>query len=81
VSQNGDLHFFFNRVNKEESQKAKSGEQVGGDDSHVGFGQKIPGCKVKCETVHCRDATSSSFVAKVPGEVFAHLRSRHKIRR
>jgi hypothetical protein len=52
-----------------------------GDDSHVGFGQKIPGCKVKCETVRCRDATASSFVAKVRDEVFAHLRSRRKIRR
>jgi hypothetical protein len=29
--------------------------------------------KRKCETVRCPDATASSFVAKVPGEVFAHF--------
>jgi hypothetical protein len=27
----------------------------------------------KCETVHCRDATASYFVAKTLGEVFAHF--------
>jgi hypothetical protein len=41
-----------------------------GDDRHVAFGQKFPGEK-KCETVRCRDATTSSFVAKVQNEVFA----------
>jgi hypothetical protein len=40
----------------------------------MGGGQflvKIPWLKSKCETVRCRDAISSSFVAKVHGEVFA----------
>jgi hypothetical protein len=32
------------------------------------FGQKM-----KCETLHCCDATANSFVIKVLGEVFAHL--------
>jgi hypothetical protein len=27
----------------------------------------------KCEKVRCRHATASSFVAEVPGEVFAHF--------
>jgi hypothetical protein len=39
-----------------------------GDDSHV-----VPWWKRKCETVRCRDATASFFVAKVWGEVFAHF--------
>jgi hypothetical protein len=43
------------------------------DDSHVVFGEKIPWWKRKNETVHYRDATSCSFVAKVRGEVFAHF--------
>jgi hypothetical protein len=34
--------------------------RVGGDDSHVVFGQKLPGEK-KCETVHCRDASPRFF--------------------
>jgi hypothetical protein len=42
-----------------------------GDGSHVVFGQKFPGGK--CETVRCRDATASYFVAKFRGEVFAHF--------
>jgi hypothetical protein len=29
--------------------------------------------KEKCGTPRCRDATGSSFVAKVRGEVFAHV--------
>jgi hypothetical protein len=29
--------------------------------------------KRKCETVRCCDATASSFVTKVRGEVFAHF--------
>jgi hypothetical protein len=33
----------------------------------------IPWWKRKCETVRCRDATASSFVTKVRGEVFAHF--------
>jgi hypothetical protein len=36
------------------------------------FGQRFPGEK-DSETVRCRDATASSFVAKVRGEVFAHF--------
>jgi hypothetical protein len=42
-------------------------------DSHVVFGHKFPCEKSMCETVRCRDATASSFVAKVRGEVFAHF--------
>jgi hypothetical protein len=45
---------------------------VGGDDSHVVFGKKCCG-----ETGSVRrgshDATASSFVAKVLGEVFVHF--------
>jgi hypothetical protein len=37
------------------------------------FWLKIPLWKRKFETVHCRDATASSFVAEVRGEVFAHF--------
>jgi hypothetical protein len=55
-----------------------------GDDSHVAFGQ-VPSLKRKRETVRCRDATASAFVAKVRGEVFenfhavvAKRHSRHK---
>jgi hypothetical protein len=40
---------------------------------YVVFGKKIPWWKRKCETVRCRDATASSFVAKVRSEVFAHF--------
>jgi hypothetical protein len=29
--------------------------------------------KRECETVRCRDATASSFLAKVWGKVFAHF--------
>jgi hypothetical protein len=35
------------------------------------FGKQFPA--EKCETVRCRDATASSFVAKVWGEVFSHF--------
>jgi hypothetical protein len=48
--------------------------RVGGVESHVGFGQKLPGRR-KCETVRCCDATVSSFVTKVRGEVFSHFRA------
>jgi hypothetical protein len=55
----------------------QSGKQIKigfvGDDSHVVFLKKNPWLKRKCETVRCRDATASSFVAKVRGEVFAHF--------
>jgi hypothetical protein len=37
------------------------------------FWSKIPWWKRRCETVHCRDATASSFVAKVQGKVFTHF--------
>jgi hypothetical protein len=43
------------------------------DDSHIVFWPKIPWWRRKCDTVRCRDATASSFVAKVRGEVFAHF--------
>jgi hypothetical protein len=46
-----------------------------GDDSHVVFCKKIPWWKRTCQTVRCRDATASSFVAKVRGEVFAHFQA------
>jgi hypothetical protein len=39
------------------------------------FWSKIPKRKSKCETVRCRDATASIFVAKVGGEVFANFRA------
>jgi hypothetical protein len=42
------------------------------DDSYVVFAKKLTGEK-ECETVRCRDATASSLVAKVRGEVFAHF--------
>jgi hypothetical protein len=42
--------------------------RIGGDDSQVAFGQKFPG-----ETVHCRNAVASSFLAEVLVEVFAHF--------
>jgi hypothetical protein len=35
--------------------------------------KKIPWWKRKCETAHCHDATASSLVAKVRGEVFTHF--------
>jgi hypothetical protein len=47
-----------------ETEKSK----VGGDDSHIVFGQKL-----KCEMVRCCDATTSTFAAKVRREVFAHF--------
>jgi hypothetical protein len=45
---------------------------MGGDDSHVVFGQKFPGEKGSVR-LHCRDATASSFVAKVLGKILAHF--------
>jgi hypothetical protein len=44
-----------------------------GDDSHVVFGKKFHTEKKKCEVVHCRDATASSFIAKDRCVVFAHV--------
>jgi hypothetical protein len=46
-----------------------------GDDSHVVFGQKFHGERKKFEMVCSHDATASSFVAKVQGEVIAHFHS------
>jgi hypothetical protein len=46
-----------------------------GDDSHIAFGEKFPGKKQKCGTVHFLDATASSFAAKVLGEVLAHFQA------
>jgi hypothetical protein len=43
------------------------------DDSHVAFGKKILYWKRKFETVCCRDATASSFVAKLCAKVFVHF--------
>jgi hypothetical protein len=37
------------------------------------FRSKIPWRKRRCKTVRCRDATTSSFDAKVRWEVFAHF--------
>jgi hypothetical protein len=48
---------------------------VGGDRQSCYFWPKILWWKTKCETVHCRDAPASSFVTKVPGEVFAHFQA------
>jgi hypothetical protein len=39
------------------------------------FGQKFPAEKRKSEMVHCRDATASSFVTKIRGEIFAHFQA------
>jgi hypothetical protein len=39
------------------------------------FWSKIPWSRRKQEMVCCHDATASSFVAKVWGEVFAHFHS------
>jgi hypothetical protein len=44
-----------------------------GNDTHVFLFVKIPGWKRKCEMVRCHDATASSFVEKVWGEVFTHF--------
>jgi hypothetical protein len=41
--------------------------------SHVVFGQKFPSKKGIVRWVRCRDATASSSVTKVRGEVFAHF--------
>jgi hypothetical protein len=42
-----------------------------GDDSHVDFCQKFQGEKVS--EMYFHDATASSFMAKVWGEVFAYF--------
>jgi hypothetical protein len=53
----------------------QSGKQKSrvGEGRHVSFGKKKSLVKKTCEVVRCRDATASSFVAKVRGEVFAHF--------
>jgi hypothetical protein len=58
LCQNGDLSVLSSIEDKDKS-------RVG--DSHVAL------VKMKCEVVRCRDATTSVFVAKFGGEVFAHL--------
>jgi hypothetical protein len=54
----------------------QSGKQIKvgqvGDDSYVVFGQRFPGEKGSV-SVRCRNATASSFVTKVRGEVLAHF--------
>jgi hypothetical protein len=54
---------------------ARETEKVGlvVGDSRVAFGKRLHGAKKKCETVRCRDAADSSFVANAWGEVFAPL--------
>jgi hypothetical protein len=37
------------------------------------FGKNNSLVKKKCEMVHCRDATSNSFFAKVRVKVFTHF--------
>jgi hypothetical protein len=56
--------FIFARGNREKYGKWKPPVML--------FLSKISWRK-KSETVHCRDATASSFVAKVRDEVFAHF--------
>jgi hypothetical protein len=46
---------------------------VVGDDSHVVFGQKFPRKERMFEKVRFRNATASSFVAKVRGGGFSHF--------
>jgi hypothetical protein len=45
-----------------------------GDESHIVFGQKFSGEK-ESETVRYRDATGSSIVAKVRGEISAYFQA------
>jgi hypothetical protein len=49
------------------------------------FYPKFPWWKRKCESMHCRNLTASSFVAKIRVEVFAHFHTvvvkRHSIMR
>jgi hypothetical protein len=47
--------------------------KVGGGRQSCYVWSKIPGWKRKFETVLCRNATASSFVAKLRGELFAHF--------
>jgi hypothetical protein len=44
-----------------------------GDDSHVAFGKKFSG--EKCEPECCRDATATSIVIKVQGDIFAYFQA------
>jgi hypothetical protein len=44
-----------------------------GDDSHVVFGKKNSLVEKGSVTVHCHDATDSSFIAKIRGEVFTYF--------
>jgi hypothetical protein len=65
---NGGLAFQFYL----QSRKLRKVSWVG-DDSHAVFDKIFSGEKRKCETVRCRDAEDSYFVAKVRGEVFAYF--------
>jgi hypothetical protein len=44
-----------------------------GNKSNAGFGSKFAGEKGKSEMMRYHDATASSFVAKVPGDVFTNF--------
>jgi hypothetical protein len=52
-------------------QSGKRNSWMAGGRQSCCFGNKFRGGR--CETVRFRDVTASSFVAKVPGEVFVHL--------
>jgi hypothetical protein len=58
VSKWRPFSFIFNRGNIEK---------------YVGCGLQSCWWQRKCETLRCRDATASFFVAKVWGEIFAHF--------
>jgi hypothetical protein len=64
LCQNGGLTVLSSIGETEES-------KVGGDNSYIVLGQTFPG-EERSEIVCC-DATASSFVSKVVGEVFAHF--------
>jgi hypothetical protein len=51
-------------------QLGKQNSKMRGDGSHVVVDQEFSSGK---EMLRCRDATVTSFVAKVRGEVFAHF--------
>jgi hypothetical protein len=53
----------------EETEKSRVGRVL----QSLSFWSKTPWWKKKCEKVRRHDATASSFVAKVRGEVFAHF--------
>jgi hypothetical protein len=72
LCQNGGI---FNHENKEKLQGAKSGEKGRWEMAAMLFlVKKFSGGK-KSVRLRCRDATASSFVAKVWGEVFTHFQA------